>query len=247
MSLTAPHSQAPKQQTHFTGLTTIIQGQPVTNTRKIASAIDADNKEVVNVVKTLLEDYPELRGDTTAPKIPEFEPVFIEYQAEYRGQTFTAYQMNEAAFYLLLPRFRTPRAKTAYLEFVKSFMQMKQALLQAEANKDNLLFNQIRIEGKQARRNLTDALAEFADYAENQGSKGRKWLFSNVTKQINKAIGLQAISCPSARDAMTTEQAEQLKEVEQLMTDLLHELMEAKTPYKEIKAEIKALCEEFAA
>ncbi|WP_321277563.1 Rha family transcriptional regulator [Thiomicrorhabdus indica] len=226
----------------FQGLTTLLDGQPITNTRKIAQAIKADHKDVIKAVHSLFEDYPELRGECLPPKMPEFEPIIIPYEAEYRGRTFTAYQMNEPAFHLLLPRFRTKRAKQAYYDFVVSFQKMKQQVLQAEANKHDRLFEQLRVDGKQIRKSFTDALKDFIAYAEQQGSSGSKFLYATTSRWINAAIGLAAPTSPSARDSMTLEQSELLAQIEKRAAGVILKGMKLELPYKEIKKDLKEVC-----
>ncbi|WP_232504045.1 hypothetical protein [Thiomicrospira microaerophila] len=55
-------------------------------------------------------------------------------------------------------------------------------MLQAKANQDNQLFQQLRIDGKATRKSLTDTLKAFATYATDQGSKGAAGRFTRYPK-----------------------------------------------------------------
>ncbi len=165
--------------------------------------------------------------------------VFQSYYPEYNGQSFLAYLMNEPAFTLLLPRFKSQRAKKAQRAFNKSFYQMKEALLRTKMNVDNLLFQQLRVESKTVRRDLTDTLKEFAEYSKEQGSKGSAYIYSNTTKSINKSIGIHSTDAPIVRDSLTTEKIQQLEALEESVANCIAKGMESGIDYKLIKETVK--------
>ena len=205
----------------------IQHGQPMTNTQKIASALKVQHAVVVRMIERLFVDYPDLRVTPCHPKTNPFSEVFEPYETEYRGQRFNAYLLNEQAFTLLLPRFETQRAKQAFREFNQRFYHMKQTLLQAKANQDNQLFQQLRIDGKATRKSLTDTLKAFAIYATDQGSKGAGHIYTNTTKAIYSRLGIEVSTAPNARDALDT--------------NTISAGMLAGEHYKEIKADVKNL------
>jgi phage regulator Rha-like protein len=249
-----PNSQArtvKSNKNHSTKLTTLNHGQVVTDSQTMAKVLGIRHAKLVEVLQSLFEDYPDLR-DSNQPNIPKkavlskdtFFPFFEPYQTTNRGQTFTAYLINEAAFYLLLPRFKTETAKKAYLEFVIAFQKMKHALLQAEANKSNLLFQQMRSAGKQARKTLTDTIKDFAVYSANQGSTGHKHYYANFTRWINAALGIAVTDSPKARDALSIEIINKLDELEGLVAECIEiGIMNSKS-YKSIKEEARLIIDE---
>lgn len=219
----------------------IQHGQPMTNTQKIASALKVKHAKVIEMIERLFVDYPDLRVPRRNPKTNPFSEVFEPYETEYRGQRFNAYLLNEQAFTLLLPRFETQRAKQAFREFNQRFYHMKQTLLQAKANQDNQLFQQLRIDGKATRKSLTDTLKAFATYATDQGSKGAGHIYTNTTKAIYSRLGIEVNTAPSARDALDTNTLAQLEELENDVADTISAGMLAGEHYKEIKADVKNL------
>jgi phage regulator Rha-like protein len=236
------HDQARtvKSNDHYsTKLTTLKHGVPFTDSRKIATALGVKHAKVIEMIERLFSDYPDLRVLPQNPKKVQFNEVFQQYETEYRGQAFSAYMVNEPAFTLLLPRFETKRAKTAFREFNQSFYQMKANLLQAEANADNLLFQQLRIEGKTVRRNLTDVLKEFAEYSKEQGSKGSAYVYSNTTVSIYKAIDIYATDAPMIRDSLSVDKLQQLEGLEERVAGCIADGMESGMGYKLIKDKVK--------
>jgi len=233
---------------HPTKLTSLKHGQVVTDSQTMAKHLDVRHAKFIEVLQSLFEDYPDLRDSSifnTRKKgvlsKDTFVPRFIAYQTINRGQSFTAYLINEAGFYLLLPRFKTEKAKQAYREFVESFQKMKSHLLQAEVNKHNLLFQKLRDEGKESRRSFTDELKDFAAYSKGKGSKGYPHYYSNFTRWIYTALDIEVTDSPKVRDSLRIEQVEALDRLENDIAILINEGMSAGLHYKQIKDDAKAL------
>lgn len=249
------HSQArtvKSNEYHSNKLTTLKHGQVVTDSQAMAKSLGIRHAKFIEVLQGLLDDYPELRDSNLSTITKKavlskdtFSPLFTAFQAMNRGQPFTAYLINEAGFYLLLPRFKTERAKQAYLEFVIAFQRMKHALLQAEANTGNLLFQQLRIEGKTVRRNLTDTLKEFAEYSKEQGSKGSAYVYSNTTRSIYKALDIYATDAPLVRDSLSVDKLQQLEALEESVGSCIADGMESGIDYKLIKETVKRTIDNY--
>jgi phage regulator Rha-like protein len=211
----------------------------LTDSQIIARAVGRKHREVLKVINSIFEDYPQLRGRSTPPKSDESSPVFIQEKRKYRGEEFNAYLLNESAFNLILPRFKTRKALDAFLDLVISFQETKTALIQAEANKDNLLWQEIRTSTKNIRHDFTDAIKDFADYSKHQGSKGYMHLYSNLSKQINKNLGIRSLGSIKSRDSLKHQQLEKIEIVEQRVCEILYEGMSNNKIYKLIKSDIK--------
>jgi len=217
------------------------RGHLFTDSQIIAKAVGRKHREVLKVIHSVFDDYENFRGCSTPPKNINIEPVFIAEIRQYRGEKFTAYLLNESAFNLILPRFKTRKALDAFLSLIMSFQKIKMAMIQAEANKDNLLWKEIRVRGKHARHNLADAITAFSDYSKKQGSKGYMYLYVNITGAIYKHVGIDKIDGINARDSLPRIVLGHLEMVEGAVCELLYVGMETNSSYKNIKADIKGL------
>ncbi len=56
-----------------------------------------------------------------------------------------------------------------------------------------LEYQQNRAIGKYHRRDLTDGIKQFIEYAKAQGSKGSHFLYKNISTWVNKACGIESI------------------------------------------------------
>ncbi len=122
---------------------------------------------------------------------------------------------------------------------------MKTALLQADANKDNLLWQELRTEGKQTRHSLTDAIQDFSIYSKDQGSTGYKHLYANITKAIYSRLAIDVVISPKARDSLPKIKLQQLEKLEHDVSMTLFVGMNDLHHYKGIKADLKRCIDEF--
>lgn len=96
-----------------------------------------------------------------------------------------------------------------------------------------------RITGKAARRSLTDVIKDWVDYAIKQGSTHAKHYYENVSKLVNRIVGI------SDRDTATTYQLLQVGYVESLFGKLIEQCMGIGMAYRDIYAECKRFAERF--
>jgi Rha family phage regulatory protein len=233
---TAKNSRPQATIKHSSKLTTLEHGQAVTTTQKIASHFGMRHAKVMEVISSVLADNPDLRVLSK----DAYSPMFSPYVAEYRSNEFTAYQLNESAFMLVVMRFTTKKARVIQRQFVESFQQMKSHLLQAEANKHNLLFQKLRDDGKVTRRSFTDEVQVFAEYSKAQGSNGHAHNFSNFTRWIYKALDIEVTNSPKSRDSLRVEQLEALDSLESEVASLINSGMADGLHYKQIKSDVRA-------
>ncbi len=223
----------------------IKNGIPFIDTQSIARVIGRKHNQILEVLEKVFIDYPEIRGRNATPEIDNIQPCFIPDKRNYQGEEFTAYLLNETAFNLILPRFRTRKALDAFLVLITSFQKMKTALLQIEANKDNLLWQELRTEGKQTRHSLTDAIQDFITYSKGQGSTGYRFMYANITKAIYSCLDIDMTISPKARDSLPKIKLQQLEKLEHNVSMTLSVGMSNQRPYKGIKAELKHCIDEF--
>ncbi len=93
----------------------------------------------------------------------------------------------------------------------------------------------IRQETKQVRKQETDMIQKFVDYAISQGSTHAKTYYTHLTNLANKRCGIKA----GERDKADQKTLLRLKSLETLIEMRLETLMNNNAPYKEVFADVR--------
>ena len=99
----------------------------------------------------------------------------------------------------------------------------------------------IRQEAKQTRKQETDQIKLFVEYAKFQGSRNADRYYVIFSKLINSKLGIES----DQRDNLSQETLLDLKALETLVRRRIKKLMDKEVPYKEIYQAVKSLMEEL--
>ena len=157
----------------------------------------------VRTIKKLHEDLNNLRVIPSNPKI-------IEEERVYRGTIYNVYLMNREFFTLLSMRFKGIEALEWQVKFNDAFYQMEKRILQNEINGTDKDWIKSRTQLKIGRKEETDVIKKFVEYATDQGSKSAKFYYKHVTNATYKALGLMSQNKPKLRDSMNIYEVSQL-------------------------------------
>ncbi len=215
----------------MTQLVTTDGRQVLTDTQIIARAIGMKHVEVMRMLQRLLDDLPELRVVPDHTKTEMF--VRLE-KRNYRGKDFEAAVMDRDAFMLLVMRFETQRAYEMQIAFIKAFKEMERRLLQSESNRRDQAWIASRDSGKIGRKEETDVIKEFVDYATAQGSKSAQFYYKHITMATYRALELLVQRKPKLRDTLNCYELAELLLAERLVTVKLKEYMDKNRHYKDI-------------
>ena len=162
------------------------------------------------------------------------------FKIQSSGQKTESF-LNEDQAYLLMTFLRNTETVVLFKSnLVKAYSKLRkqhQLLVDRHAK---LEYQQNRAVGKLYRRDLTDEIKPFIEYAKNQGSKGSQFLYSNITKWINKSCGIESVA-----DADEIELAN-LSTACDIAMSAIHKGMSSNESFKEIKATIKDNLHKFS-
>lgn len=96
-----------------------------------------------------------------------------------------------------------------------------------------------RQETKQVRKNETDMIQKFVDYAISQGSQNAKRYYTHLTNLANKRCGIKT----GERDKADQKTLLRLKSLETLIDMRIETLMSNNIPYKEVFADVRDMIE----
>lgn len=157
-------------------------------------------------------------------------------------------QLNEPQSAFLLTLLKNTEIVVDFkFELTKEFFRMRKALNEISIRHQNAEWQEIRQNGKAIRRQETDVIKEFVEYATLQGSRNSKMYYANITKMQNKALFFLAEKHKNIRDLLTTQQLMVISAADVIVEKALRDGMEQKKFYKDIFLTAKERVEGFAA
>jgi hypothetical protein len=143
--------------------------------------------------------------------------------------------LNETQTYFLMTAMKnSPKVVKFKKELVKEFVRMRKALINIQVNHQNKEWLQARLDGRAVRRETTDAIKDFIEYAVVQGSKSAVMYYSNITKMENKALFILEQKFENVRDVLNNHQLSTIKIADRIVYEALQEGMERGMHYKDI-------------
>ena len=160
------------------------------------------------------------------------------------GRSLPMYQITRDGFSFLAMGFTGKEAALWKERFINAFNAMETALL----SQSNLDWQQQRNDGKQVRRELTDVVSEFVEYATAQGSKSAKMYYLQISKMTNKALFMIGRKAPeNFRNMLDGMQLAFLQTAEFVARNEIRKGMEEGLFYKGIYAAARDKVVEFGA
>lgn len=198
----------------------------------VAKKFGQKHGHVVDIIKNVIKDIGDFRVAGTDPKV-------IQEKRVYRGNEYTAYLMNRDFFSFLIMRFKGKKAIEWQLKFIAAFNAMEQQLLKADFNATDKKWLNGRETGKIARKEETDVIKEFVDYATKQGSKSAKLYYKHITNATYKALGLMVQRKPKLRDTMDLYELSELLLAERIAKNSIKKYMGLGRHYKDVYESVK--------
>lgn len=205
-------------------LVVIHKGNPMVSSELVAKKFNKSHKHVLENIRGLIDSAPHQFSRTN------FRPSkFINS----RGREYDCYVMTRDGFSLLAMGFTGKKALEWKIAFIEAFNSMENKLLE----KISPDYEHARLQGKASRKQVTDAIKDFIEYATDQGSKSAKMYYSNITKMEYKALDLieKNQKVPKGfRDTLDIMDLSFLNTAEQVARMSLKEGMDLEMHYKEI-------------
>lgn len=205
-------------------LVKVVNGMPVVISKVVAEHFGKTHRHVLESIRSELK---------TAGDFGESNFRLSSYVSE-QNKVLPCYEMTRDGFSLLAMSFSGQKAQQWKIKYIQAFNAMEQAL---KKDSDKLEWKQARIQSKEVRRNVTDTIKEFVDYATSQGSGSASKYYMNITKMEYAALELiqSKEKVPSGfRDTLDLLDLCFLQAAEQVCRAAIKEGMERKFPYKEI-------------
>ncbi len=196
-------------------------GKPVVNSLTISEEFGRQHKNV-------LQRLDKLNANGRFNGL-DFKPV--EY-VDRKGERRRMIELSERGFLIAMPFIGGKKSEEGQVKLVDGFLRYHR---QAE-RRATLEWKQARLEGKIIRRQETDTIKKFKEYAEAQGSRNAARYYVNITTMTYKALGMvqQGTSCQGIRDMLDSNRLSFLNNAEIVCAKALEDGMTMSVHYKEI-------------
>jgi len=210
-----------------------------TTTRIIAKKFDKKHAYVVRTLEKIIEDFNNLR-------VIASHPYFMKKIGEYRGVEFEYYELDRELFSLLVMRFKGKEAFEWQVKFNQAFYQMEETLIKMKNNQQNEMWLGQREQSKLMRREETDVIKQFVEYATKQGSTKAQFYYKHITSAVYKCLGLIQYKQPKLRETLDIMETHQLILAEMTAKKSLNKYMDDGEHYRAIFVLVKRDLEAFA-
>ena len=213
-------------------LTKIDKNKVVTDSRDLEDVFGIEHRSIYRLVSKHEKKLGEVR---------------FEIASKDSGQRQKYAILTERQAMILLTYTRSNEKTDAFRqELVDDFISMRTALREISLNKSNQQWLSNRDQGKLVRKETTDIIKEFTDYAISQGSQNAKRYYGNISKMENSALFLVMQKFPNLRDVMNNRQLNIVQAADTIVQEAIREGMEKELFYKDIYQLAKTRVNNFA-
>lgn len=206
-------------------------GKPCVSSLEIADKFGKRHDDVLKSIRSLLADVETDFG------LRNFaESSYLNEQNKSQPMV----ELTRDGFALLAMGFTGKKAISWKIRFVDAFNRMEQHILQntiCKERQSSLEWKEARIKGFEVRKDETNIIQKYVEYAIGQGSKSAQKYYMIITKMENAALfildgGLQ--KSKNLRNTMTVQQLAVLNTADKVVAKALVDGMGKGLHYKEI-------------
>lgn len=217
---------------------TVQRGEVFADSVEVAKCFKKGHDDVLKAIRRLEcgEEFS-LRNFTESTYVNE------------RGRTYKNYLMTRDGWTLLVMGFIGKEATEWKIKYIAAFNRMEKHIRQQIINHQNQQWLEARAQGKQVRREETDTIARFVEYAKAQGSQNADKYFMAISKMENRALFLLAEGLPkpnNLREILDRHQLATLTVADRLVMEELEKGMAEDVYYKDIFQAAKARVDRFS-
>lgn len=220
-------------------LVIIVNGELFTTSVIIAEKTNNTVHSVRELIKTYKND------------LEEFGVLSFEMRKPSKnskgGRPQEIYFLNEQQTTLLLAFMRNSEIVVDFKKkLVKEFYKMKKTLEKIYSMRNTDVWVETRQNQKLARKDETDTIKKFVEYAIFQGSQSATRYYSLITQMENKALFIVKDKFPNLKDVLTPRQLMNSAVCNEIVINALEEGIEKEMFYKDIFQLAKQRVETFA-
>ncbi len=201
-----------------------VKGVPMTNSKNVADKFNKQHRQILDSIRRITKEEPEFGGANFCAS---------SYKSD-QNKTLECYEMTRDGFSMVAMSLTGKEALAWKVKYIAAFNAMESELLKTH---HGLEWKQARLQGQVARKEVTDTIKDFVEYATKQGSKSASMYYANITKMEYKALALISKNqkVPSNfRDTLDLMDLSFLNTAEQIAKAAINDGMSTGMHYKDI-------------
>lgn len=164
-----------------------------------------------------------------------------------KGRPVIEYWLNENQALLLCTYLRnSPIVRQFKIKLIEEFNKLKKQNNAFYQHKQQPEYQITRDAGKIVRKQATDTMQEFVEYAKEQGSQNAEKYYGNITRMMNGLLFIVEGKFKNLRSVMPIPQLMTCSSAERIIDRGLRDGMNKKKYYKDIYKEVRSKVEFFA-
>lgn len=191
-----------------------------TTTLAISEGVNLEHETVMKLLKKYSE-IEELSRFEIGEVRTKGRPIKIAFLDELQATLLIVLMKN------------SPEVLKFKIKLTKAFFKQRKILQQILTQKHNADWLNKRLETKVIRRECTDVIQKFIDYAKSQGSKSAEKYYMNLSRMELTGLFILEQKYPNARDVMSMKQLNLIEMADEAIALSLDESMKLKIHYKE--------------
>lgn len=203
----------------------------------LAKGFDTEHRFILRLIdkyKNRLEKFGKVEFEKTT-LLPFKGKKGVNSNEEKRGAPIKEVYLNEAQIYQIGTYLKNVERVLDFKDkLVAAFMKAKMAFAISGINRHNQEWLEARSKGIQVRREETDVIKEFIEYAKSQGSQSADKYYMIISKMQNQALFLLDQKFPNLRNVLNFKQLNLVQTADQIVSRYLKLGMEKQMNYKEI-------------
>ena len=193
------------------------------STSIISKKCKVEHRSILQLIKTHkidIEDFGKLLEDKE--KIP-------------KGRPLNVFLLNEEQFTFLVTLMQNSITTVQAKKLItKEFFNMRKWILEQKAQKQNQQYIETRNQSKLGRKQETDIIKDFIDYAKSQGSKSADKYYMIISKMENSAFFILKEKFKNVREILNIQQLSKIIIADMIVKEAIIEGMEKEMFYKDI-------------
>lgn len=211
----------------MSNLVLLKDNQPLTTSLIVAQELKRTHKSIMNLIRQYEKDFN------------EFGTFAFSKGKSRGGRPETFYYLNEQHLTFLIMMLRVKQIENdRVLDFkkriTKEFFTMRKWILEQETKKQNQQYIETRNKSKIGRRQETDIIKIFIEYAKDQGSKSAEKYYMIFSKMENSAFFILKEKFKNVREILNITQLSKIIVADIIVRTAIIEGMENKMFYKDI-------------
>ena len=201
--------------------------EALTDSLSVAEYFHKQHKDVIRKIENIIDEDP-AQNCARCFRASKYK----DSKGEYRKK----YLMNRDGLTFLVMGFTGKKANQWKWDYIKAFNSMEAVIRE----KSTTIWLETRKQGKLTRKDETDGIKKFIEYAIEQGSNHSSWYYKAFSELADKMCGIK----PKHRDDATVVQLNNLAIFENIILEVIKEGLKEKLSYKQIYQNCKSRCEQ---